>query len=84
MDLNAQANRMLLVDAPKVERRISPSWAPEHAASLRGKAIISLFADSGIRWGELARIEQGNINREGLDMVVWYTRSLKFEGNLRL
>ena len=91
MGLNARANPMLLVDAPKVERRISPSLAPdqvnylvEQADSLRDKAIISLFADSGMRLGELAGIEQGNINRESLDMVVRYTRSVKFEDSLRL
>jgi len=37
-----------------------------------------------MRLGELAGIEQDDINRESLDMVVRYTRSLKLEDSLRL
>jgi len=37
-----------------------------------------------MRLGELAGREQGNRNRESLDMVGRYTRSLKFEDSLGL
>jgi site-specific recombinase XerD len=67
--LNAQDNPMLLVESPKVERKILPSLTPEQLAYLidqaeciRDKAIISLFADSGLRLSELANIEQANID----------------------
>jgi len=67
--LNPQDNPMLLVESPKVERKILPSltteqldYLIEQAECIRDKAIISLFADSGLRLSELANIDQGNID----------------------
>jgi len=55
-NLNLQANPILAVEAPKVEKMILPSLTPEQldylmeqADTIRDKAIISLFADSGLR-----------------------------------
>ncbi len=61
--LNPQNNPILLVDAPKVEKKILPSLTSEQvdclieqAECVRDKAIISLFVDSGLRLYELAII----------------------------
>jgi len=69
LGLNPQDNPMLLLDAPKVEKRILPSLTPDEinylidqADSPRDKAIISLFADSGARLNELANIRLSDIN----------------------
>jgi site-specific recombinase XerD len=68
-NLDAQDNPILCVDAPKVEKRILPSLTQEEldsvieqAKSVRDKAIISLFADSGLRLNELANINPANID----------------------
>ncbi|MFC1979940.1 tyrosine-type recombinase/integrase, partial [Chloroflexota bacterium] len=68
-NLNPQDNPILIVDAPKVEQRILPSLTPEQldylieqAEIIRDKAIISLFADSGLRLSELANINPHNID----------------------
>jgi site-specific recombinase XerD len=62
---------MLLVESPKVERKILPSLTTEQldylidqAECIRDKAIISLFADSGLRLSELANIDQASIDRQ--------------------
>jgi site-specific recombinase XerD len=62
---------MLFVEAPKVERRILPSLTPkqldfliEQAGCVRDKAIISLFADSGLRLVELTNIKPNDIDWE--------------------
>ncbi|MFC1934542.1 tyrosine-type recombinase/integrase [Chloroflexota bacterium] len=67
--LNAQDNPMLAVEAPKVEKKILPSLTVEQVEHLvdqaectRDKAIISLFADSGLRLIELANIDPHNID----------------------
>ncbi|MCJ7655486.1 MAG: tyrosine-type recombinase/integrase, partial [Dehalococcoidia bacterium] len=67
--LNLQDNPMLLIDPPKVEKRILPSLTAEQVtslinqvASVRDKAIISLFADSGLRLSELASIKIQDID----------------------
>jgi site-specific recombinase XerD len=67
--LNPQDNPMLLVESPKVERKILPSLTPEQldylidqAECIRDKAIISLFADSGLRLSELVNINPPNID----------------------
>ena len=69
--LDAQDNPILIVEAPKVGKRILPSMTPEQldylmeqANNTRDKAIISLFADSGLRLSELARISPQNIDWE--------------------
>ena len=69
--LDTQGNPILDVDAPKLDRKILPSLTPpqldyliEQACCIRDKAIISLFADSGLRLTELASIEVHNIDWE--------------------
>jgi site-specific recombinase XerD len=94
--LNVQDNPILDVDAPKLDRKILPSFTPEQldylieqACCVRDKAIISLFADSGLRLNELANIEMQNIdwknrlikmkckgNKEGLAVFGKRTESL--------
>ena len=74
--LNVQDNPILDVDAPKLDRKILPSLTPqqvnyviEQASCMRDKAIISLFADSGLRLSELANIKLQNID--------WQNRLIK-------
>jgi len=69
---------MLLVDAPKVEKGILPSltreqvnYLVEKADNLRDKAIISLFADSGMRLSELATIKAGDFDWESCTVTIW-------------
>jgi site-specific recombinase XerD len=95
-NLNTQDNPMLIVEAPKVEKKILPSltteqvdYLIEQATCVRDKAIISLFADSGLRLSELANINTHNIdwqerlikvrckgNKEGLAVFGQRTESL--------
>ena len=77
-NLNPQANPMLIVEAPKVEKIILPSLTPEQldylieqAETIRDKAIISLFADSGLRLSELAGINPRNIDWQHRLIKVW-------------
>ena len=58
---------MLLVEGPKVERKMLPSLTREQsdylidqAECVSDKAIISLFADTGLGLSELANIDQAN------------------------
>jgi site-specific recombinase XerD len=67
--LNPLDNPMLYVDAPKLPKLILPSLTREQvnslidsAQNLRDKAIISLFAESGLRLSELANIRQSDID----------------------
>jgi len=67
--LNPQNNPILAVESPKVEKRILPSltieqldYLIEEADCTRDKAIISLFADSGLRLSELANIKISDID----------------------
>ena len=76
LGLNVQNNPILAVDAPKVEKKILLSLTPEQldyligqTKCIRDKAIISLFADSGLRLAELANIKLGNID--------WQSRLIK-------
>jgi site-specific recombinase XerD len=62
---------MLIVDAPKVGKKIMPSLTPDQldyvidqAKCIRDKAIISLFADSGLRLDELSNIKLHDLNWE--------------------
>jgi len=64
-----QNNPILAVDAPKVEKKILSSLTLEQvnhlieqADTIRDKAIISLFTDSGLRLSELANIIKHNID----------------------
>jgi integrase len=57
---------------------ILPSLTPEQvdyliasADNVRDKAIISLFADSGIRLNELLHIRVGDIDLEKMTVTVW-------------
>ena len=57
---------------------ILPSLKPEQvdyliasAENVRDKAIISLFADSGIRLNELLNIREGDIDLENMIVTVW-------------
>jgi len=70
-DLNPQNNPVLIVESPKVEKKILPSLTTEQldylinqAKCVRDKAIISLFADSGLRLSELANINPHDIDWE--------------------
>jgi site-specific recombinase XerD len=67
--LNQQSNPILDIEAPVVEKKILPSLTPEQidllidkAPCIRDKAIISLFADSGLRLSELTNIKPSNID----------------------
>ncbi len=67
--LNPQDNPMLIVDSPKVQKKILPSLTTEQIAYLigqaecvRDKAIVSLFSDSGLRLSELASIKPEHID----------------------
>jgi len=69
LGLNPQQNPILVVQPPKVEKKILPSltmeqldYLIEHASCTRDKAIISLFADSGLRLSELASINPNHID----------------------
>jgi len=71
LGLEIQNNPILLVEPPKVERKILPSltlqqldYLISQAETTRDKAIISLFADSGLRLMELASINTHNIDWE--------------------
>jgi site-specific recombinase XerD len=78
MGLSPSDNPILLVDPPKVEKKILPAFTPEQvnhligqAECVRDKAIISLFADSGLRLSELASIDPRNIDWEQRLIKVW-------------
>ena len=66
-NLAPQDNPILAVESPKVEKRILPSltleqldFVKENAECDRDKAIISLFADSGLRLSESANLDRHN------------------------
>jgi site-specific recombinase XerD len=67
--LNPQDNPILLVEPPKIGKRILPSLTSEQvdtlldkAASLRDRCIISLLSDSGMRLSEMANIRPQDID----------------------
>jgi site-specific recombinase XerC len=66
------------VDPPKPARRILPSLTRDevnyligYVDNVRDKAIISLFADSGMRLNELANIKAGNIDWNDYTVTIW-------------
>ena len=70
-NLDPQRNPIRWTDPPKVEKRILPSLTVEQvnflidqATCVRDQAIISLFADTGLRLSELANINPGDIDWE--------------------
>jgi len=77
-NLNPQDNPILAVEPPKVEQRIMPSltqeqldYVIEQAECLRDRAIISLFADTGLRLAELTSINVDDIDWEHRLIRVW-------------
>jgi site-specific recombinase XerD len=69
--LDLQLNPITWVEPPKVDKRILPSLTVEQVDFLikqagceRDKAIVSLFADTGLRLSELANIDPDNIDWE--------------------
>ena len=79
MRLNPLDNPMLYVDAPKLPKLILPSLTREQVNTLvdrapnqRDRAIISLFAESGLRLSELANIKQSDID--------WHNHTIRVIG----
>jgi integrase/recombinase XerC/integrase/recombinase XerD len=77
-DLSPQNNPILIVDAPKVEKKILPSLTTEQVDTLiniahnqRDRCIISLLADSGIRLNELANIKVKDIDWSNYTVTIW-------------
>jgi len=71
-------NPITRVDPPKMTKVILPSLTPEqvnyligHAENVRDKAIISLFADSGIRLNELLNVRESHIDWESQTVIIW-------------
>lgn len=69
---------MLLVESPKVEKKILPSLTDEQvtnlisfADNLRDKTIICLLADSGIRLNELVNIQVKDIDWDNQTITIW-------------
>ena len=76
MGLNPWDNPMKWVDPPKMAKRMLPSLTKQEvhivmdkADNVRDKAIISLFAESGLRLSELA-----NVSLKDID---WSNRTIK-------
>ncbi|GAG32072.1 unnamed protein product, partial [marine sediment metagenome] len=71
-------NPITRVDPPKMTRVILPSLTPEQveyligcAENVRDKAIISLFADSGMRLNELLNVKESHIDWEAQTIIIW-------------
>jgi site-specific recombinase XerD len=71
-------NPIARVDPPKMTKVILPSLTPEQvdcliasADNVRDKAIISLFADSGVRLNELLNIKEHDIDIDSMTVMVW-------------
>jgi len=67
-----------MVDPPKMTKVILPSLTNEQveylidqAENARDKAIISLFADSGLRLSELLSIKEFSIDWESQTVIIW-------------
>ena len=80
--LDSQDNPILIVEPPKLGKRVLPSLTIEQvdtllsqADNLRDKCIISFLADSGMRLSEIASIQ--------LDAIDWetYTATIIGKGN---
>jgi integrase len=66
------------VDPPKPPRPILPSFTTEQVDYLieqldspRDKAIVSLFADSGMRLRELVNVRRSDINWDTMTITIW-------------
>jgi site-specific recombinase XerD len=73
-----EENPITRVDPPKMTKVILPSLTSEqvdyliaNADKVRDKAIISLFADSGIRLNELLNIKECDIDLDSMTVTVW-------------
>jgi len=73
-----QENPITKVDPPKIKKTILPSLTHEQveyliqcAETVRDKCIISLFADSGVRLGELLSIKESHIDWETQTVIIW-------------
>jgi site-specific recombinase XerD len=71
-------NPLVNVDVPKIKKQILPShtleqveFLIEQAETLRDKAMVSLFADSGMRLSELASIEVSQIDWGNRLITIW-------------
>ena len=71
-------NPLKKVDPPKPAKPILPSLTTEQVSylvervdTLRDKAIISLFADSGMRLNELSNIKASDIDWENYTITIW-------------
>ncbi|HEY31531.1 MAG TPA: tyrosine-type recombinase/integrase [Dehalococcoidia bacterium] len=71
-------NPLARVDVPKVTKRILPSltneqveYVIEQAETIRDKAMVSLFADSGMRLSELASIRPSQIDWDNQLITTW-------------
>ncbi len=71
-------NPLAKVDVPKVKNRILPSlteeqveYIIEQAETLIDKAMVLLFADSGMRLSELASIRDSQIDWENHLITIW-------------
>ena len=71
-------NPITRVDPPKMKRVILPSLTAEQvqclideAETVRDKAIISLFADSGVRLTELLSIKETHIDWGTNTVIIW-------------
>jgi site-specific recombinase XerC len=73
-NLEAQVNPVAWVDAPKVPRRgrEEVELTIEKAGNARDRAIVSLFAESGLRLTELA-----NVSLKDID---WSNRTIRTVG----
>ena len=76
-NLNVQSNPILLVDSPKVGKRILPSLTEiqvntllNGADNLRDKCIVSLLADSGMRLSELTSLQPEVIDWESYTITI--------------
>jgi integrase len=75
--LNVQDNPILMVDSPKVGKRILPSLTESQidtlingADNLRDRCIVSLLADSGIRLSELTSIKIKDIDWDSYTLTI--------------
>ena len=71
-------NPLANVDVPRIKKRILPSLTMEQveyliqeAETIRDKAMVSLFADSGMRLSELASIKASQIDWEHCLITIW-------------
>jgi len=79
LGLNYQDNPMLLVDAPKREKRLLPSITQEHLTVLeshaecqRDRVMLNLLFDSGMRLSEITSVRYSDID--------WNTQTISVIG----